>query len=148
VTAAAHWTSAALLLRAATQLVEGVPAGLAERGFPDVRPGHGFAFSRIGAGDATVLELADHLGVTKQAASQLVEQLVHRGYVTRTVNPRDARVRLLRLSSRGRDCTLAAEQAAAETIAGWRYHLGDAAFEALNAALTSVVAPGPLRPAW
>ena len=66
---------AMLVLRLATQVVEGIQDGLAERGFVDVRPAHGFAFVRISTGDATVLDVAEHLGVTKQAASQLVEQL-------------------------------------------------------------------------
>lgn len=141
-------STAVALLRAATQLVDGIQAGLVGRGFADVRPAHGFAFARIAAGQATVIELATHLGVTKQAASQLVEQLVQRGYVTRSVDPRDSRARLLQLTSRGRDCTLAAEQAAAETVACWRNQIGDIPLEAMHAALTSVVVPGPLRPAW
>ena len=42
---------------------------------------------RICVGDETVVEVAEHLGVTKQAASQLVEQLVQRGYVIREADP-------------------------------------------------------------
>lgn len=143
-----NWSTAVTLLRAATQLVDGVQAGLAKRGFTDVRPAHGFAFARVAAGQATVIELAVHLGVSKQAASQLVEQLVQRGYLTRTVDPGDARARVLQLTARGRACTRAAEQAAAETIAGWRDQVGEAPVEAMHAALTGVVVPGPLRPAW
>jgi hypothetical protein len=65
---------AILLLRAATQINEDINSGVVNRGFADVRPAHGFAFVRISAGDATVVDLAQHLGVTKQAASQLVLQ--------------------------------------------------------------------------
>ncbi len=84
---------AMLVLRAATQVVDGIQRGLAERGFTDVRPVHGFAFVRISAGDATVVDVADHLGVTKQAASQAVEQLVQRGYITGNADPSDGRSR-------------------------------------------------------
>lgn len=139
---------AMLVLRAAAQVVDGIQRGLAERGFTDVRPAHGFAFVRISGGDATVVEVAEHLGVTKQAASQLVEQLVQRGYVTREADPRDGRSRLLRLTEHGRACTRAAEQAAAETAEVWSRQLGADTMAILNTALQTVVLPGRLRPAW
>jgi DNA-binding MarR family transcriptional regulator len=95
-----------------------------------------------------MVDVADPLGVTKQAASQLVEQLVQRGYVTREADPADARSRILRLTDRGWACTQAAEQAAADTTEAWRHQLGNTAMQALHTALQAVVPPGPLRPAW
>lgn len=139
---------AMLVLRAATQVVDGIQHGLAERGFADVRPAHGFAFVRISAGDASMVDVAVYLGVTKQAASQLVEQLVQRGYVIREADPADARSRILRLTDRGWACTRAAEQAAADTAEAWRQQLGNTAMGALHSALAAVVPPGRLRPAW
>jgi DNA-binding MarR family transcriptional regulator len=100
------------------------------------------------AGDASMIDVADYLGVTKQAASQLVEQLVQRGYVVREADPADARSRRLRLTERGWACTRAAEQAAAETVGAWRSELGETALDALHAALRTVVPPGRIRPAW
>lgn len=140
--------TAALLLGAATQLVDGIQSGMAERGFDDVRPSHGFAFVRISRGDATVIDVASHLGISKQAASQLIEQLVQRGYVQRTPHPTDARSALLSLTARGRACTRAAEESAAETISGWERSVGRARMESLAATLRTVVEPGPIRPVW
>ena len=137
-----------LILRAATQVIDGIQRGLAERGFSDVRPAHGFAFVRISAGDATVAEVAAHLGVTKQAASQLVEQLVQRGYVKREPDPSDRRSRRLALTARGWECTRAAQNAAGDTPAAWEQQLGTRGMAALHAALQAVVVPGTLRPAW
>src|SRR3954462_7062536 len=57
---------AALLLAAGSTLVGGLPAGVTARGFGDLRPAHGFAFARLAPSGATVSELADHLGVTRQ----------------------------------------------------------------------------------
>jgi DNA-binding MarR family transcriptional regulator len=139
---------AMLVLRASTEVVDGVQAGLAERGFDDVRPAHGFAFARIAGGDTTVVDLADHLGTTKQAASQLVAGLVERGYLRREPDPRDARARLLRLTARGEACTRAAEEAAADVVAGWGEVLPGASLGALHAMLRRAVTPGPLRPTW
>lgn len=139
---------AMLVLRAATQVIDGIQQGLAERGFGDVRPAHGFAFVRISAGDASVADVAAHLGVTKQAASQLVEQLVQRGYVTREASARDRRSHRLALTARGWACTRAAEQAASDTTAAWQRQLGTQRMTELHAALDTVVVPGALRPAW
>lgn len=138
----------ALVLRAATQLVDAIQDGVVERGFTDVRPSHGFAFARISAGDATASDLADHLGVTKQAAGQLVDQLVERGYVTREPAPTDARARLLQLTDKGWACTRAADDAAREAVARWQQQLDPATFAALGTALRTVITPGGLRPSW
>ncbi len=114
------------------------------RGFCDVRPEHGFAFARISAGDATTADIAVHLGITKQAAAQLVE----RGYVERRRHPRDARARLLVRTARGRACTTAAEEGGAETIGTWEKQLGPASYRQLAAALDALAEPGRLRPPW
>lgn len=139
---------AMLVLRAASQLIAGIQEGVAQRGYHDVRPAHGFAFIRIAAGDATVVDIAGHLGITKQAASQLVEQLVARGYVARERDPADGRARRLLLTEQGRACTRAAEAAGADAVARWRGPLGAHRLAGLAASLEAVAAHGPLRPAW
>jgi DNA-binding MarR family transcriptional regulator len=139
---------AMLVLRAATEVVDGIQEGMAARGYDDLRPAHGFAFARIASADTTVVDLAEHLGTTKQAASQLVAGLVERGYVVREPDPRDARARLLRLTEAGVACTRAAEAAAADVVAGWNENLPSASLGELHALLRRVVTPGPLRPAW
>jgi DNA-binding MarR family transcriptional regulator len=143
-----EWQTAVSVLRLASQLVDGIQSGLARQGFDDVRPAHGFTFVRISAGGATTARVAEHLGVTKQAAAQLVAYLVEHGYIERRSDPADARARLLVLTDRGRACTAAAEQAAAETVANWQSRLTPPAFEQLKEALGELADPGQLRPAW
>lgn len=138
---------ATLLLSAAAALVDGIHAAVTAAGFDDLRPTHGFAFARISRGDATVGDVAEHLGVTKQAASQLVDELARKGYVTRHPHPGDARARLLALTPRGWACTRAADQAMAAVTREWAAVLGTRRAAALRADLARVVAPGPLRPA-
>lgn len=140
--------TAAAVLRVASQLVDGIQQGLHRRGFDDVRPVHGFAFARISAARATTSDLAAHLGVTKQAAAQLVDHLVDRGYLRREADPTDGRARLLVLTDRGRACTLAAEHAAGEVIRHWRDQLPSEQFDHLSTALQRIAVPGRLRPSW
>ena len=142
------WPTAVAVLRLTSQLVDGIQEGLARRGFEDVRPAHGFAFARISEGDATTADVAEHLGITKQAAGQLVEYLVDHGYVMRQPDERDGRARLLLLTEQGRACTVAAEASAAETVDGWRSQLDPLGFDQLHAALITIATPGRLRPSW
>ncbi len=140
--------TAGAVLRLASQLVDGIQQGLTRRGFNDVRAVHGFAFARLSGTPATASELAAHLGVSKQAAAQLVDHLVERGYLHREPDPTDRRARLLVLSERGRACTAAADQAAADVVQHWRDQLPDPQFEQLQQALHTIAVPGRLRPAW
>jgi DNA-binding MarR family transcriptional regulator len=135
------------LLVAAAEVTDGIHAGVVAAGFADLRPTHGFAFSRMAPSGATVGEIAEHLGVTKQAASQLVEEIVRKGYAARGSHPTDARARLITLTERGWACTRAADAAAAALVGRWAGTLGDAAVTELRNTLARVVTPGRVRPA-
>ncbi|WP_407912737.1 MarR family winged helix-turn-helix transcriptional regulator [Kitasatospora sp. NE20-6] len=137
-----------LILGLAADLVGAIDQGVRDRGFGDVRPAHGFAFVRLAPTGATVGELAEHLGVTKQAASQMVEELVRKGYVERRPHPGDARARLVVLTERGWSCTRAADAAAADAMGAWEAVLGGQRLRQLTADLAGLAPSGRLRPAW
>lgn len=138
----------AALLAVAGELTQRIHEGVAARGFEGVRPAHGFAFTRLAPDGATVTELAAHLGVTKQAASQLVDELVRKGYVERHPHPGDARARLIVLTERGWACTRAAEESAAEAVRPWVELLGEGEVGVLRDRLLRIAPYGPIRPAW
>ncbi|MHA4813760.1 MarR family winged helix-turn-helix transcriptional regulator [Streptomyces aculeolatus] len=75
---------------------------VADAGYPDLRPVHGMAFQILAAEGATSSELAARLGVTKQAAGQLVDDLERRGYVLRTAHPAGGRRKLVVLTDAAR----------------------------------------------
>jgi DNA-binding MarR family transcriptional regulator len=142
------WTTATAVLRLASQLVEGIQRGLAERGFDDVRPTHGFAFARLSEAPATAGQLAEYLGITKQATSELVQHLVDHGYLERVPDPSDRRARLLVLTERGHSCTRAAQEAATATVHGWTDRISAAQLVDLQRALVTLTDQGRLRPPW
>jgi DNA-binding MarR family transcriptional regulator len=113
-----------------------------------MRPAHGFAFVRLAPDGATATDLAAHLGITKQAASQLVDELVRKGYVERRPHPGDARARLVVLTELGWACTRAAEEAAADAVQSWVELLGESEVRVLCDRLRRIAPYGPLRPAW
>ncbi|WP_328337625.1 MarR family winged helix-turn-helix transcriptional regulator [Streptomyces violaceus] len=138
----------AALLATAGGLTQRIHEGVVARGFEGVRPAHGFAFARLAPDGATVTDLAVHLGVTKQAASQLVDEMVRKGYAERRAHPGDARARLIVLTARGRACTRAAEEAAAEAVREWGAVLGEGEARVLREQLSRIAPRGPVRPAW
>ncbi len=83
------------------------------------------------------MDLAAHLGITKQAAAQLVEHLVERGYLTREADPPG-----------GRACTTAAEEAAEDVVQRWEALLSPQQFAEMWDALVQISVPARLRPAW
>ena len=113
-----------------------------------MRPAHGFAFSRLSAGGATITQLAEHLGISRQAAAQLVDELTAKGYVQRQPHPDDARARLITLTDKGWACTQAAEAAIADTVRPWATALGERRLHALRNDLIRIAPRGPLRPTW
>lgn len=137
----------AALLAAAGELTRRINDGVVARGF-EGRPAYGFAFTRLAPDGATVTDLAAHLGFTKQAASQLVEELVRKGYVERRPHPDDARARLVVLTERGWACTRAAEEAAADAVRAWGELLGEGEMRVLRDRLVRIAPYGPIKPAW
>ncbi len=75
----------------------------------------------LGAGDLPLASLIRDLRISKQAAGQLVDTLVHRGYLARTVDEQDRRRLIVTLTERGRAAattqTAARERVDAELLA-------------------------------
>lgn len=138
----------AALLAAAGSFVADIHNGMVALGYTDVRPTHGFVFTRLAPSGATVTEIAEHLGVTRQAASQIVDELERKGYVERRPHPDDARARLVVLTSQGWRCTRAAEASAVEAVQPWVELLGEERLLALRDELIRLAPTGPIRPSW
>ena len=69
----------------------------------------------LGAGDAPLSVLIRDLRISKQAAGQLVDALVERGYLERAEDPNDRRRQIVTLTARGR-AAAEAQSAAAKRI--------------------------------
>lgn len=138
----------AALLSAAGSLVQDIHTGVAAHGYTDIRPTHGFVFSLLAPDGATVTEIAAHLGFTRQAASQIADELEAKGYVRRSPHPDDARARLVTLTDKGWRCTRAAEAAALEALGPWAELVGEERLLALRDELLRLAPGGPVRPTW
>lgn len=121
-------------------LVEGLHRRLAERGWADVRVSYGFVLLAARSGELRGADVAALLGVSKQAASKLVDGMQEAGYVTRERHDRDDRAKLVRLTDRGHALLAAVEEIYAELESEWAGLIGVAAVESVRGDLTTVLA--------
>ncbi|GLI10264.1 MarR family transcriptional regulator [Paenibacillus tyrfis] len=128
---------------------------LASSGFEDVRPAHGFVFQRLAPHGATGNEIAEHMGITKQAASQMIDYLEEHGYVKRHSHPRDGRGKIVVLTERGWGCIQATERIFAGIERRWTDLLGRERMDELRTDLRRLIQaaaeeghPVHFRPVW
>jgi DNA-binding MarR family transcriptional regulator len=89
-----------------------VLAKLSAEGYGDLRVSHGYVFQHLLHGPQTISALAARLGVSQQAASKVVAELVELGYVSATPAP-DRRARSIGLTARARASVAVARKARA-----------------------------------
>jgi DNA-binding MarR family transcriptional regulator len=113
---------------------------LTEKGFGDIRSPDGVLFRLLHHRKSmTVMEIAELLGVTKQAASQAVDLLEQRGYASRAQSPTDRRERLVSLTKQGAAARRAAIAIAGETERSLRTAIGTTSYEGFVAALHQLI---------
>ena len=83
--------------------VVAVRAPLVKSGFDDLPRDGVYTISALAGGDISPAELCGLLGVSKQAVSQLLDSLVLRGYVQRSIDTLDRRRMHLALTDRGKE---------------------------------------------
>lgn len=91
-----------LLFKAARLLNDEALRRVRARTRYQLRASHTALFPHIDLAGTRLTTLADRLGVTKQAAGQLVEELEALGVLERAPDPTDGRAKLIRFSARGR----------------------------------------------
>ncbi|HSZ41440.1 MAG TPA: MarR family transcriptional regulator [Trebonia sp.] len=92
----------ALLRGARGSYARTIAAYLAEAGCDDLPRNGPFVIGGMASHRASAVDMIRGLGVTRQAASQLIDTLVVRGYLSREVNPDDRRRMNIELTDRGR----------------------------------------------
>ena len=122
---------------------------LADAGFSDTRPADGDLFRMLHhTGGLTASQIADLLGVTRQAATKTIDSLERRGYATRKRRVGgDGRERLIQLTDRGQAVRTVAIAIGAEVEAELRRTVGTQAVDGLRRCLDAIVETGASDPA-
>jgi DNA-binding MarR family transcriptional regulator len=106
-----------------------------QAGYHDITVAQARIAARIGPNGTRLGELAEQAQVAKQTATALVDRLERAGYVQRTVDPADARARLVRIGPRGAEIIPIARAEEAKIEAEWTEHLGQRRMRQLREAL-------------
>lgn len=123
------------LLRAARgSYARSVRQSLADDGYDDVPRNGAFVLAGLDRSSASAVQ--ESLGITKQAASQLIDTLVLRGYLQRHPHPTDRRRTELELTHRGHGAAVAVRRGVGSVDHTLSQHLSTEARRELRAALT------------
>lgn len=81
---------------------DALDAELAAAGFDDIGTSFGYVFRLLGEAPRSLSELALQLGMSSPGALKVVDDMVAKGYVSRSADADDRRVKRLELTDRGR----------------------------------------------
>jgi DNA-binding MarR family transcriptional regulator len=144
-----------LLAMTCRAMTDHLHAKLAAEGREPLRPAHGYSFRYLAErDDATTVDLAAHLGMTKQAATKIVAELEDWGYLERRPHPTDRRARALVLTDRGREYLRHATDLWGEVEDEWASLIGSDRLRQVHDDLAAYVAHASadgtplLRPIW
>jgi DNA-binding MarR family transcriptional regulator len=133
-----------LLFKAARLLDERALERVSQRkGRPRLRRSHTSLLPHIDLEGTRITDLAERLGVTKQAASQLVDDLEAVGVLAREPDPDDARARRVVFTRLGREGLLEGLALLRDMESELARSIGDESMAGLRRALVAILATLP-----
>jgi DNA-binding MarR family transcriptional regulator len=127
-----------LLVRARGGYGNTIGARLAAAGFDDLPRNGPFVLGGIARDGGSAVDVIRSLGVTRQAASQLIDTLALRGYLSREINSDDRRRMNIVLTERGRAAAAAIRAGIEEVDAELARMLSPAELAGLRAGLAAL----------
>lgn len=118
-------------------------AAMAARGYAWIGEARGAAFRHIGRNGIDQTALPAHLGISKQAVQQLLDELQRDAIITRTPSKNDARRKRVMLTKAGLDALHAGNDAKQEIEARYAALLGPERLKALQQDLRELAALSP-----
>jgi len=116
---------------------------LGEQGYRGLRLSFEPYISLVGDSGCRLTDLADALGISKQACNQSADEIERAGYLRRVADPDDRRARRIVLSARGRALGLDGHAVICRLQQGYAELLGADAFAELLRVLTRLVSGLP-----
>jgi DNA-binding MarR family transcriptional regulator len=135
-------------------LIDDLHAQLAERGWRDLRPPYGFVLVAVRDQPTTATDVGRLLGLTKQAASKVLDAMEAADLVRRRAHTEDGRAKLVEITPQGRRLLRDVEAVYAELEAEWAAVIGREHVESLRRDVANVLRTQndgelpPIRPTW
>jgi DNA-binding MarR family transcriptional regulator len=136
-------TVPALVQLLARSGAERLRAEFAGQDMGGLRPLHALLLVPLVGGGRHASDLAETLGVSRQAVAQVVTRLERDGYLTRITDPGDARAKLVCLTPRGRAALRTMRATALAVEDEWRQRLGAERLAGFRDTLITLLSDAP-----
>jgi DNA-binding MarR family transcriptional regulator len=125
----------ALLRMAWEEAIPEVHEGLVDAGFDDVRPAYRIVLRDVLTAGLRPTELAGRLGMSKQAANDVLRELEAGGYITLVPDPDDGRAKRIVATERGTALVQTAARISGDIAGRWAARVGEQRFAAFEQVL-------------
>jgi len=115
-------------------------AKLVAAGFDDLRLAHQPVMRELLASDLRPSELGAHLGLSKQAANDLVREFEAKGYITLEPDPDDGRAKRIVATDRGRQAFEVAMRNSRAVGCRWAKQVGEERYAVFEEVLREITA--------
>ena len=113
---------------------------LSAAGFSDLTAAHLAVFQYPSPRGMRITTLADRAGMSRQAITYLVEELIERGYLERGPDPSDRRASLVELTERGEAAVASIRSSVRRLEREWEAQVGVQRFADFRAILAELTA--------
>lgn len=134
-----------MLRRAWTELVDEGFAKLVAAGFDDLRPVHRAILREMLVSNLRPSELGARLGLSKQAANDLVREFEAKGYITLEPDPDDGRAKRIVATDRGRQAVEISIQSSNAVGRRWAEQVGEERYAVFLEVLREIATAGGAR---
>ena len=129
-----------MLRKAWTALSDENHVKLVAAGFDDLRPSHQLVMREILVSNLRPSELGAHLGLSKQAANDLVREFEANGYITLEPDPDDGRAKRIVATDRGRRAVEIAVRSSRAVGRRWAKQVGEERYAVFEEVLREITA--------
>lgn len=122
-----------------THCIDALHTKLEERGWHDVRPSYGYVLLAARESGTTAQALTQLMGVSKQAISKLITQMLEGGYLEYGSDDGDGRIKHLQITDKGLLLLTVAEEIYLEIEQDWADIIGRKQLDMLRSQLSKVM---------
>jgi DNA-binding MarR family transcriptional regulator len=138
-----NWPTPTLLRHAREVYRSAIRKALVEEGYDDLPRDGAYVVGGVARAGAPLGELIKQMGVSQQAGGKLVDTLVARGYLDRSVDAKDRRRLTITLTERGQSAAAVVRSTVDQLDAQLVRRVGAESFENTLATLASLIEGDP-----
>ena len=128
-----------MLLKLERHFTRQVLQKLAADGIEDITLRHFVIIPYIDHKGIRAVDIARQVGITKQAVSKLVDELVQKGYLELKPDPTDGRASLVLMSEKGNEFLKLTIKYTQQVESQWSSQVGEKDFKTMKSAMTTLL---------